>query len=143
VSEAGKECKRVRANTRRNALLTAVLVAALCWFVGCDSDVFGPDTPTTRFNLSGVVTSGDTGKPIGGVKVFLDREDFIVDSGALLASDTAVTDQVGNYHLETKYYCSTSIKAMVDGYGLGRKTLNCLAPSVPTTVNFVLQPDTL
>jgi hypothetical protein len=123
--------------------LGGVLLAWLLWLAGCDFDIFGPKTPTTRFNLSGVVTSGVSGDPIAGVKVFLDRDGIIVSSGRILVSDTAVTDDTGNYHLETKYYCSTFVEAFFDGYGIERKSLGCLAPSVPTTVDFVLQPDTL
>lgn len=85
----------------RPGLALALIVPA----VGCDLSSFGPSTPTARFDLQGVVTSASDGYPVEGARVFLDQVGWFTYWGSPPPTDTVVTDSIGRYHLNTRFWC--------------------------------------
>ena len=94
---------------------------------GCELDFFGPDTEIGAAVRTGSVMN-EAGTPIAGARVFWSYPGFIVGSGGSpLVPDSAISDAVGNYRLETEHYCNSQLSASAAGYLTRRTNLSYLA----------------
>jgi hypothetical protein len=121
--------------------LGALVLIPLFSVIACDFDLFGPDAPTTRFNIRGTVTFSEGGGPAEAAKVFLVSQGWVVSSGGIIKSDTVATNAEGFYQLETKYYCPARVLARLDGYWMtNAHVVSCEDAARPVAVDIVLEP---
>ena len=92
--------------------------------------------PTLRRDI-GLVVSGGL---FGALTVYLVRH-WNVSSGRILESDTAVTDVLGHFDLDTKYYCPARLTAKAEGYSwYSGREFPCTDSPVAKFVDIVLEP---
>ena len=137
--------ERVMGAVRLGLVLALVVPSAGCGEFGLSPR---PDTPTQRFDLQGIITSASDGLPVEGSKVSLavPRSGFIFAVSYSASPpppyDTVVTDAMGRYHLDTRFFCPANFSAVASGFDqfMGRR-MECGDPVV-LVVNVTLTPCT-
>ena len=132
--------ERVMGAVRLGLILALVVPSAGCVDLG--------PSRTQRFDLQGIITSASDGLPVEGSKVFLTVPCsglplcIVSWSGSRPAYDTVVTDAIGRYHLDTRFFCPANFSAVASGFDqfMGRG-LECGGPAV-LVVNVTLTPCT-
>ena len=134
-------------NIRTTRWLKYCLLALSAWATAaCDSDIFGPDfgpdTPTARSILRGVVTSADDGSPVPGARVYPVHSGFVSYSGAGITADTAFTDANGRYLLDTQHFCPSQLVVVADSFARSStgSILTCPGRTDTLTVDIELPP---
>lgn len=133
----------IRRRAAPRSLCSTAILISLTSLAGCSPDIFGPDTETGHFVVTGFVTSAFDGAPIEGAKVYPVYFGWLVGGGEVIVPDTAVTDAAGRYRLDTESYCDSQIWAQADGYTLfqrGLGFLGCEGNAGTLAIDIVFQP---